>query len=172
MGFIEKYAYKWLNKKAATISRRVKLPHPDSVKKVGVIWRPSENKAFGYLKQHFSQKQVIFRNICVDIENSNTEQLLNVITSKDLNWMGFPKHDKFEDFINTEFDLLLNVVINKSRPVSYITALSRAKFKIGCSPDDDNFFDLNIKINSKQDSLYLAEQQIFYLSQLNKITSI
>jgi hypothetical protein len=51
--------------------------------------------------------------------------------------------------------------------INYITALSRAKFKTGWSPDEKNFFDLNIKINEKQDALYLAKQQIFYLSQLN-----
>jgi len=64
--------------------------------------------------------------------------------------------------------LLLNIALNQNRVLDYLTALSKARFKIGWSPDQSNFFDLNINIGGKQDALFLARQQIFYLSQLNK----
>ena len=172
MGFIEKYAYKKLYKKAAMVSRDVKIPQSELIKKVAILWQPSEAEAYNYLQNHFSQKQIILRNMCVDIHNKEKGKTTNVITSKDLNWMGLPSTESCESFINTEFDLLLNIALVQTLPLTFITALSRAKFKIGWSPVDNNYFDLNIKIGTKQDALYLAEQQIFYLSQLNKITSI
>ncbi len=110
--------------------------------------------------------------MCIDINNNEIVKATNIITSKDLNWIGLPREESCESFINTEFDLFLNVALHQNLPLVYVTALSRAKFKVGWSPADHNFFDLNIKIGSKQDALFLAEQQIFYLSQLNKKTSI
>lgn len=168
MGLIEKYAYRVLHKKAAKINRRVKLPHPDNIRKVGILWHPLHYDAYMYLYDHFLQKQVIFRNLCIDIDNIKSNETSNVITSKELNWLGFPRQGSFNDFIEMEFDILLNIALEQNRVLDYFTALSKAKFKIGWSPHENNYFDLNININEKLDALYLAKQQIFYISQLNK----
>jgi hypothetical protein len=66
-----------------------------------------------------------------------------------------------------ELDLLLCLAAEKNYAVDYITALSHAKFKIGSSEADNSYFDLNIKIDQNKDAMFLAEQQIFYLAQLN-----
>ncbi|SHF65527.1 hypothetical protein SAMN05444274_10770 [Mariniphaga anaerophila] len=168
MGLIEKYAYRRLYKKAASIDRRVKLPHPETVRKVGILWEPSENQAFQFLNDHFSRSQSIVRNICIYPNNATAEPGANVLTAKDLNWLGFPKPGLVDDFISAEFDLLLNLALTQTLPFDYITALSRACFKVGWSPKETNFFDLNINIEGKPEALYLARQQIFYLGQLNK----
>ncbi len=168
----EKFAYYKLRKKAAAVDRRVELPHPDTVRKVGVLWQPSGRAGFQYLHDHFSHAQVIFRNLCVFSDETNVNAGSNIITPKDLNWLGFPKPGPAEDFIKTEFDLLLNIALEQTLLLDYLTALSVARFKIGWSPSEKNYFDLNINISRKQDALYLAEQQIFYLGQLNKKTKI
>jgi len=167
MKLLRKYAYKTLKKKSAEVKRRIILPDPDKISKVGILWRPSEKDAYLYLQSYFSQKQVIFRNLCIDIENKNVAGQSNIISQKDLNWLGFPKSGIFDDFIRMEFDLLMNIALEQNLVLDYITSLSKAKFKTGWSPDEYNFFDLNIKINEKQDALFLAKQQIFYLGQLN-----
>ena len=82
--------------------------------------------------------------------------------------MGLPDAVNVDNFIETEFDLLLNVALQQNLILDYITAFSRASFKIGWSPVKENYFDLNINIGGKQDALYLARKQIFYLGQLNK----
>jgi len=168
MKLIEKYALRKLHKKAALVNRQVKLPHPESIRKVGVLWEPTEKKAFQFLHDHFSHAQVIFRNFCICQENAITETSTNILTPKDLNWYGLPKPGPVDDFINTEFDLLLNIALDQTLLFDYVTALSKARFKIGWSPKESNFFDLNINIKGKPDAFYLARQQIFYLGQLNK----
>lgn len=170
MKIIEKYAYYKLHKKARTIKRRVVLPHPGSVGKVGVLWQPSQREAFNYLHDHFYHKQTIFRNFCIFPEDSSQATGTNVLSPKDIDWLGFPKPGPADEFINTEFDLLLNIALEQNFVLDYITALSRAKFKIGWSPVESNFFDLNIAIGENPDALFLAKQQIFYLTQLNKTT--
>lgn len=168
MKLLEKYGHRKLHQKAALVKRQVKLPKPDSIRKVAVLWEPSERLAFKFLHDHFSHVQVIFRNLCIYPKDDVAETGANILTHKDLNWYGLPKPGPVDDFINTEFDILLNIALNQSLQFDYVTALSRARFKIGSSKEETNFFDLNINIIGKQDALYLARQQIFYLGQLNK----
>lgn len=170
MKIIEKYAYYKIQKKAPAVERRIELPHPDSLRKVGVLWQPSQRDAFKYLRDYFSHSQVIFRNLCIYPEESSIATGASAITPKDLNWLGLPKTAAADDFIKMEFDLLLNIALEQTLVLNYLTALSRARFKIGWSPVESSFFDLNINIKEKQDALYLARQQIFYLAQFNKTT--
>lgn len=169
---IEKYAYRVLQRKAATMNRRVKLPHPEAIGKVAVLWMPEQKEAFQFLHDHFSHALVIFRNICVYSHNPAVEPGNNTITPKNTNWLGFPQKGIAEDFLNTEFDLLLNIALEQNLLLDYLTGLSKARFKVGWSPNENNFYDLNINIKSKQDALFLASQQIFYIRQLNNIKLI
>lgn len=168
MGIIEKIAYYTLNKKIKATQRQVQLPRPDQIRKVGVVWQPHEKAAFQYLHDYFAHEKVIFRNMCVYEDHAGVPEDSSIITHKSLNWMGLPKPGPVDDFINTEFDVLFNIALEQNLVLDYITALSRARFKTGWSAEKRNFFDLNINIGNKQDALYLAEQQIFYLRQLNK----
>lgn len=170
MRIIEKIAYYTLNKKIKAAKRQVELPHPDQIRKVGVVWRPDEKAAFQYLHDYFTRDKVIFRNICVYDDHAGVAADTSIITSKDLNWLGLPKPGPIDDFIETQFDVLFNIALEQNLVLDYITSLSRASFKVGGSPQKSNFFDLNINIPGKQDALYLAQQQIYYLAQLNKTT--
>lgn len=168
MKITEKFAYYQLKRKTADLHRKAKLPHPNKLNKVGVLWQPTEQDAFNYLHNHFSQTKIIFRNLCVYSKTNTPREDSSSITKKDLNWKGLPVSAVVTNFIETEFDLLLNISLQQNLVLDYITALSKAKFKIGWSPEETNYFDLNINIGTKQDALYLAKQQIFYLAQLNK----
>jgi hypothetical protein len=168
MKWVERYAYRKIKKQAATVERRVKLPDAGYIWKICVLWKPSEGHAFQYLHDYFSNTKAIFRNICVYDHTTVTEAGSSAITLQELNWLGLPKAGVADEFLKTEYDLLLNIALKQNLVLDYLTALSRARFKIGWSPSICNHFDLNININGKQDSLYLAKQQIFYLGQLNK----
>ncbi len=168
MKWIEKYACRKLQREAAGVTRRVQLPNPDSIRKVCVLWQPAQEKAYKYLRDYFQHSRVIFRNLCIYEKNAVVPTGTNVITPKDLNWLGLPKPGLADDFLNADYDLLLNVALEQNLVLLYLTALSRAQFKIGWSGSGLNFFDLNIQIKDKEDALFLARQQIFYLEQLNK----
>jgi hypothetical protein len=172
MKLIEKYAFRKLQREAAVVKRRVVIPNIETIRKVCVLWQPSQEQAYLYLHNYFQRSQVIFRNFCVYNQQPVMATGTNVITPKDLNWMGLPKPALTEVFIQTEYDLLLNVALEQSLVLLYLTAMSRSHFKIGWSPSGLNYFDLNIQINGKKDAEYLARQQIFYLEQLNKKTSV
>ncbi len=168
MKLIEKYAYKKLEHKFNDVHRRVFLPPLETVIKVGVIWKPEYQDAYNFLHEYFVHSQVIFRNLCIFEDEEPKQYSSNTITKKDLNWLGLPKSGIIDSFIQTDFDLLFNVALEQNLVLDYVTALSRAKFKIGWSEKTDHFFDLNINISANPDALYLAKQQIFYIGQLNK----
>jgi len=140
----------------------------DEVKKVGVIWQPSQKDGINYLRDYFNKNHIIFRTYCVFDELSNPMEANNTLTVNDLNWWGIPKPDKTRDFMDMHFDVLLNIALNQNFILDYITALTPADFKIGTSEEENNYFDLNIKIGENQDTMFLVKQQIFYLAQLNK----
>lgn len=171
MGIKQKYAQKKLKKLAAKIKHHPVLPAIENAKSIGVIWQPSQKEAFQYIKNYFNKPQVVFREFCVFEKDLNPLSDTNTLTIKDINWLGFPKPEKTDDFSNIQFDILFNIASKQNLILNYLTLISKAKFKVGSGVEDSNYFDLNINIGKKDDSIYLVEQQIFYLAQLNKTTS-
>ena len=160
-------AQRKLRKLAEKQKHNAVMPNLDSAKLVGVIWHPTQKEAFQYLKKFFNKEQIIFRGFCVFEEDVNPHTDSNTLTTVDLNWLGFPKPEKIDDFTNIKFDVLINIALNQNLVLDTITLLSKAKFKVGSSPNETNYFDLNINIGENDDAMFLAEQQIFYLAQLN-----
>ena len=159
-------------KKELSGRTRTPVAHPiDEIRKVGVIWQPSEKEAVNYLRNYFNKNHIIFRTFCVFDELANPVSANNTLTTNDLNWWGVPKPEKTRDLLEMHFDVLLNIALNQNYVIDYITAIARADLKIGWSPNEENYFDLNINIGENRDALFLAKQQIFYLAQLNKNTS-
>ena len=129
MKLIEKFAYRKLQKEAAAVKRRIVLPNPESLRKVCVLWQPSQEQAFKFLHDYFQRSQTIFRNFCVYSHQTVVAAGTNMITPKDLDWMGLPKKGIADDFIKTEYDLLMNIALEQNLVLHYLTALSRASFK-------------------------------------------
>lgn len=150
------------------MQRQPVFPDIETAKVIGVLWQPTQKEVYTFLKEYFNRDKVIFRGFCVFEEGVNPPPYTNTITVNDLNWWGLPKPGPVDEFIAMNFDVLFNIAIHQNFVLDYITALSQAMFKIGWSPDEKNYFDLNIKIGENHDSMYLAKQQIFYLAQLNK----
>jgi len=167
MNFKEIYCKRKLDNEYSKIKREPFIHPVENIKKIGVIWQPSEKEALSYLRDYFNKSHIIFRTYCVFDDLSNPVEANNTLTVNDLNWWGIPKPEKTHDFMDMHFDVLLNIALKQSFALDYITALTPADFKIGSSQNDTNYFDLNIKIGENEDSMFLAKQQIFYLAQLN-----
>lgn len=168
MGIKEIYANRKLEKLFSSNNRQVVFPNIDTARSIGVIWQPTQKEAFQYLKSYFNREQIIFRGFCVFEEITNPHQDTNTLTVKDLDFWGLPKKEKVDDFLSIKFDILLNIALEDKLVLDYLTGLSKAKFKVGTSPNQKNFLDMNINIGENTEPMYLAKQQIFYLAQLNK----
>ena len=168
MNFKEKYARRKLKKLAARVMHQPVFPNIDEIKVIGVLWQPTQKDAYNYLKDYFNRDKIIFRGFCVFEENSNPHPDASSLTIKDLNFWGLPKPEMINDFVDFKFEILFSLSLKQNLVLDYIILSSKALFKVGCSANEENYFDLNINIGEKQDAMFLAKQQIFYLSQLNK----
>ena len=90
-----------------------------------------------------------------------------VISRKDLDYIFRPKDEEALAFIDRNFDILFNLGMENHFPVSYITALSHAKFKVGRYSGDENNSDLMINISSNPSVEFLIAQVKNYVSILN-----
>lgn len=70
--------------------------------------------------------------------------------SKDqLNWFGKPKGIIIRNFLNKEYDILIDLSLKTFYPLTYLLAASPARYKIGRLTEDISIFDL--AINNKKD---------------------
>jgi len=171
MGIKNIYCQRKLKKELSKVSRTPIVRNIAEIKKVGVIWQPQQKDAVNYLRNYFNKSHILFRSYCVFDELSNPNPGNNALTTNDLNWWGIPRPEKTQDFMNSHYDVLLNIALQQNFVLDYITALTTADFKVGYSPNMDNYFDLNINIDENQDSIFLVKQQIFYLARLNNTIS-
>jgi len=65
---------------------------------------------------------------------------------KQLNWYGRPNMIQVDDFIKTEYDMLLDFNSYYYPAVASILALTKSKFIVGHTPENHDLYDLYIDI--------------------------
>lgn len=86
------------------------------------------------------------------------------LTKKQLNWLSIPKSDAVSNLITTEFDVLINFVVNDVFPLTYVSALSKAQFKIGKFDNNyQNYYDFMIDMGQEQKLKSFMKQVDHYL---------
>lgn len=86
-----------------------------------------------------------------------------------LSWNFKPVSSHARDFIETKFDILIDLSMEDHLPLMFLSGLSRAAFKVGLdSGPRSDFLDLMIKLpeNGKLDDL--IKHIHHYLSEINK----
>ncbi|MBN1199169.1 MAG: hypothetical protein JXA23_07440 [Bacteroidales bacterium] len=86
-------------------------------------------------------------------------------SQQEVNWYCKPMNNKVDDFITTEFDLLLDLTMEDFLPLKFVTGLSRARCKVGRFTEENNrYYDLMIKVESFQRLPELIKQIKHYLT--------
>jgi hypothetical protein len=88
---------------------------------------------------------------------------------KELNWYFKPLTSSLGTFLAEEFDVLIDLNFEDHFPLRYMSALSKARFKVGkFSKENQSIFDLLIDIDAKKTFKYLLQQVDIYLEMINK----
>ncbi len=175
-GFIDKIKWSFANyvlkKKLRQLSREKKLVNLHQATSIGILYNVTSQTTFQVVKNLVKelttrQRQVMavgfvnrksIPNYCIA---ANSGYHFNL---KDLNWYGAPNNDYVNEFINKEFDILIDLSLDDMFVFKYISGLSKSKFNVGRHNESYlNCFDLMIKMDKSATLEAFIEQVIHYL---------
>jgi hypothetical protein len=115
---------------------------------------------------------IVESNIKIIVYKNNSKHSASnsqiTFSIKDINWKGEITNTAVTDFINTNFDLLVNYYDLERAILLNITHNSKASFKVGFSSIDKRLNHLMIQTNAENYTVFVHE--LFrYLKILNKI---
>ena len=89
---------------------------------------------------------------------------------KELNWFGKPSSVFMQNFMDEEYDLLIDLNTNNLFPLKYMSALSKASFKVGKYRENDfGIYDMMIDSDDTKSLKYFLRQVDTYIIMLNKV---
>lgn len=92
----------------------------------------------------------------------------DILTAKDVSWKFQPQKAFVKEFIETEYDILIDLSLNDHLPLLYCAGLSKAGLKVGRFQEDHQlFYDLMIQTGPDETIDSFATQVIHYLSRIN-----
>ncbi len=135
---------------------------PKKIKSIGVL---ADSRLFGSydISRNLSQKLavphksleiIIFENLKDDF----VTQHYNTFTEKDLGMYGRPKASNVIDFVNTDYDLLINYCNHTSVYTNILTMRSKAKFKVSFANEElQNLYDFTIDVEGNKIDVFNDE---------------
>lgn len=135
---------------------------PNKITSVGIL---ADSRLFGSydISRNLSQKLgiesrhfeiIIFENLKDDF----VAQHYNTFTEKDFGMYGKVKAQNVQDFINTNYDLLINFSNQNNVYLNLVALQSKAKFKVGFANDDlTNLYDFMINVENNKIDIFTDE---------------
>ncbi|MBU3822563.1 hypothetical protein KO566_10855 [Flavobacteriaceae bacterium XHP0103] len=166
--FKENSNKKYLNK---TLSNREVNVDNSKVESLGIVLNMAESKDFSMFKTLADKLKIHSNNLKVvgfsneKIDALNTWDLC--FGPDDFGWNGSIKSVELQSFLDKKFDVLISYYATEDLELKLITALSKAKFKVGILQSDERLNDLIIKTSIQEFNVF--ENEVFkYITILNK----
>jgi hypothetical protein len=160
-GMRSKYGEFVLTKKLKQHKRVVKSCNIYNAKSVGILFNATHLVSFEIVKNLVKTLSDKNRKIMV-LGFVDSKQMIDhylyrkgfeFFTRTQLNWFDKPEGDAVNDFIEQEFDVLINLNLEISYPIKYILANSKASFKVGRLTDQHQLMDFMIDIEQEKEAM-------------------
>ena len=160
--------------KKLTPLREKKLVSLEQVKAMGILCQITDEDSYKEIYELFSKlhspKRTIWLMAYIN-ERSVPYYCLpqlsaDYFSKKQLNWYGKPDFVQFYDFINKDFDILIDFSRNNLPPLQYILSSSKAKLLIGANAFAQDLYDIYIKDETEHNYLRLLKFIHNYLQKL------
>lgn len=170
-----KIAFYILNKKLKHASRERGVYNLNNAKTIGIVYNATHQENYEIAKEFILKIKTQNNNVSslgfVDskevLDFYRKDEKNHFFSRKNINWYGKPNNPYIKKFIETKFDILINISIINEFPIQYIIALSNAKFKVGKFIEKNAYFDFMIDIKEKNDIKLLTEQIYHFLNIIN-----
>lgn len=179
MKLISNLKYKiqqYILSKNSNKSTVVKAINFEKANKIALIYKVSEKnekkiKALAEMLRS-SKKELIMLGYLKRIKDNfmpATNKNSFIFTDKDLNFLKIPKSNRIAEFLENEYDILLDISDNKTYPISYISSKCKASLKIGFyTPLHTLNFDLMLDSGKTYDIDNFTEQLKQYIHLIDK----
>ena len=171
-----KYGHFVLSNKKKKIKRKRGIYNFNTANTCGVVFNATTQEAFekarafvDFLKSKSIKVSAIGFVNSKEVKDFYRETIhYKYFSRKNTNWYGKPKNTNVDEFINKNFDLLIDLSLSNDYPLEYIAAMSIAKFKVGRFTSEQGDYDFMINISKNKTHDFLIEQIAHYLTILNK----
>jgi hypothetical protein len=165
-----------LAKKSARNKRRVSYSNFSNVKSLGIVWDASKPLEFNQLSKFHQKMQEMKIDVMIfgyypgkNLPDQYTAiRYFRCIKNDDINKFYLPASSETNTFINTQFDVLIDINFDKHFPLLYVTRLSKARFKVGLFDHEskDHDADLMIELKKPVDIESYLDEIIHYLEMI------
>lgn len=105
----------------------------------------------------------------INTKEAQENLTFDFFNKKQLDFSLLPKSEIVNQFIKQPFDLLINLFFHENLPLEYISAASKARFRVGKHSTQTHSFDLMIDMKeSKKGLTYFTKQLELILQKMNK----
>ncbi len=172
--------YKYFKKRLFLVHKKqkrvVNIITLADAKSIGILWNPLDpegSETYESVRQIVSGRGIQSFGIAYIQSKKEKEMLATIshswlLSNSDVNICGKPKSEDGIRFIQQEFDILIDLSLQKCIELQSILIHAAAKFKIGWKSDDSNIYDLEIDVSANPNCRFLMEQIIHYLEKLNE----
>jgi len=171
--FIGKYIF---NKELLKLSQNHKMINLEEAKRIGILYTlddvPAYNLVSGFVSQlQHDHKEVKALGYVRDkslISRFLPKLSYDYFSKKDINWFFIPIHSKVKDFISKEFDILIDLSLQDTFTLKYISGLSRAFCRVGkYSEENTDYYDLLFDVKATLSLNDYIKQITHYLTVIN-----
>lgn len=147
----------------------------DRAQHIGIVYNAESKENEQVINQYASElraegKKVFMLGYVDQKQLPHTKKFLlnsEFFWREKLNGVNLPIKGKIGQFLQLEFDLLLNLYNEPLLPMQAIAAYSKAKYRVGANIEGGlNYFDAVIDTGSRTDLRFLIEQVDFYLRHI------
>jgi len=93
---------------------------------------------------------------------------VSFFSTNDVNWYYKPGGQDVVKFCNDKLDILINLDLNRQKPINFISSVSIARFKVGRYHSESKFNDFSIRIDSEPTLEFFIQQVEHYLELINR----
>jgi hypothetical protein len=174
----------FLKKGIASLKRNKKLVNINSAVSIGILFELTEESVYYSIQkyfQKFQEKKVKVKALGYASNKLATNNFLPVLSfdffsNKQMNWLSIPKAQCIHDFVDTDFDICINIASDKVFPLKYIAGMSKARLKVGAYSDEmpvkqykdlASIYDIMLLAEDNHDQIKFLENIHEYLTLLN-----
>ncbi|MFI5149583.1 MAG: DUF6913 domain-containing protein [Bacteroidia bacterium] len=167
----------FLKQEMGGLSRNREMVSLADAKTIGIVFEASDKEEFELVKKYvlYLREQKKKVKAIGYFSGGETPAFTfskleyDFFSKKDLNWY-FKPNDKFvRNFIQEEYDILIDLNIHGHFAMKYVSGTSKARFKVGQHrKEDETIFDLMIEGTEDKGLKFYLRQVDIYLQMLNK----